>query len=266
MKFFDFLIKAYSKISISLYLLSIFFDKTLKKTIINLINRINFLKVKKCFISLKEKMAVLDSSIITNLENQCKALPEGKEKQVIVRKISEDLYVHMQEIVTKNWCKITWDKEKNRIIISKPKESEEDLLSGLDDLWNWPVEKPDWMKKEEKEIAKKEKEVKKIERLALMNPTREFWLFARDFDKYFDKWKYDDLITRAEQVKKAIKYPVDTRTYNLWIQVYKMHIIPKIKSKLKETNNIKIKDKLKKLLNIINYIINNTKTKNIWLA
>jgi hypothetical protein len=41
----------------------------------------------------------------------------------------------MKTILDKKGCKITWDKENNRVIIHKnPEESDEDLLAGLEDL------------------------------------------------------------------------------------------------------------------------------------
>ena len=74
--------------------------------------------------------------------------------------------------------------------------------------------------------------MKKIERLAKMNPTRTFGLFARDFDKHWSKQEYDYLLKEAKSVKKATKYPVDKNDYELWINVYKQDIIPKIENKL----------------------------------
>ena len=127
------------------------------------------------------------------LENQCNSLSEWKEKQVIVKKISKNLYTHIQEIVTKNGCKITWNKEKNRIIISKPQESEEDLLAGLDDLVDEDGANADWLEakkkiqlllKKEKKIAEKEKELK----------LKEKQLAKRDYKRYklYLAVKFDD--------------------------------------------------------------------------
>jgi len=115
-------------------------------------------------------------------------------------------------------------------------------------------------------LNKVNNKLNKVKRLALMNPTREFWNFAKDFDKYFDNWNYDKLLEDAKRVKKAISYPVDKDDYELWIEVYKIHIIPKLQENLERVKNINIKHKLKELKKVIDYIIKNTKTKNIWLA
>jgi hypothetical protein len=96
-----------------------------------------------------------------------------------------------------------------------------------------------------------------------MNPTREFGLFARDFDKHWSKHEYDYLLKEAEKVKKAIKYPVDENDYKLWINVYKQDIVPKLESKLTEVTDPVVRKKLEKLKTIIEYIIKNTKTKDI---
>ena len=75
-----------------------------------------------------------NSNVLNLLERQCKALSEGEEKQLVVKQLSDRLYNQMQKVVSKNGCEITWDKQNNKIIISKPKESDEDLLAGLEDL------------------------------------------------------------------------------------------------------------------------------------
>jgi hypothetical protein len=77
---------------------------------------------------------VANSDVSNILEKQCKILPEGKEKQLIVKQFSDKLYNQIQKVVSKNGCEITWDKQNNKIIISKQKESDEDLLAGLEDL------------------------------------------------------------------------------------------------------------------------------------
>jgi hypothetical protein len=74
-----------------------------------------------------------NSNVLNLLERQCKALPEGEEKQLVVKQLSDRLYNQMQKVVSKNGCEITWDKQNNKIIISKS-ESDEDLLAGLEDL------------------------------------------------------------------------------------------------------------------------------------
>jgi len=112
------------------------------------------------FILKKKKMGI-DASIISNLENQCKALPEwGRVKIEIVRKISDELAAHMWEVrkyVSQTGCQIVFDKEKNKVTIIKPKKSkeDEDLLAGLDDL-NTDIDGLD------KEVRKKRKESKRI--------------------------------------------------------------------------------------------------------
>jgi len=191
--------------------------------------------------------------------------------------------------------KISTKNGKPVVKIVKKEESDDDLLAGLGDLWTWPVKEPEWMKQKEKQVAQltqkekqltqkekqltqKEKQltqkdkqlthkINKVERLVLMNPTRVFWNFAKDFDKNFNKWDYDKLLKKVKKVKKAITgYPVDEDDYNIWIKVYKNHIIPKLERKIENINNIELKNKLKEILNVIKYIIENTKTKNIWLA
>ena len=75
-----------------------------------------------------------NSNVLNLLEKQCKTLPEGEEKQLVVKQLSDKLYNQIQKVMSKNGCEITWDKQNNKIVISKPKESDEDLLAGLEDL------------------------------------------------------------------------------------------------------------------------------------
>ncbi len=213
-----------------------------------------------------------NSDILNLLERQCKTLPEGEEKQLVVKQLSDKLYNQIQKVMSKNGCEITWDKQNNKIIISKS-ESDEDLLAGLEDLdtnVDWLDEelkqKQAEMKQKQAEMKRKEAKMNKVELLELMNPTREFSLFARDFDKHWSKQEYDYLLNEAKRVKKATQYPVDKNDYELWINVYKQDIIPKIENKLWEVKDTVVKNKLKELKSVIEYIIKNTKTADIGKA
>jgi len=206
------------------------------------------------------------------LENQCKSLSEWKEKQVIVKKISKNLYTHIQEIITKNGCKITCDKEKNKIIISKLKEDEEDLLAGLDDLWDWPVEEPEWLKKEKLKVAKKEKEVAKMERVVKMNPSRTLSDMVDAYNKELDK-KHIDIDNFYKIVKEAhtvILTPwsyVDTDTYNNFITsgALKM-IIGDLKRKMRQPYYKKFEKKIKEIIKMLEDIDKKAKSKDYGLA
>jgi len=216
----------------------------------------------------------IDGSIISNLENQCKALPDWKEKTVIIRKISDELYIHMKTILDKKGCKITWDKENNRVIIHKnPEESDEDLLAGLEDLdtnVDWLDEE---LKKKEAEMKKKEAEMKKIERLALMNPTREVETVYLKFEKLFEKKDYDKLIDMLWHAYKANDLDssyVDKEKWELrfgkdkkwWIwEVY----IQKVEKRLKTSHWVE-KEKLEKIRSLMEKIRKIVKFKAYGLA
>jgi len=234
-------------------------------------------------------MTGLTPDVIHNLGRQCENLKPGTEEVIKITK--KELDEQLKKVIKWAGCDLKISKKAGKLVVTivkKKKESDSELLAGLGDLWTWPVKEPEWMKQKEKQVAQltqkekqltqKEKQltqkdkqlthkINKVERLVLMNPTRVFWNFAKDFDKNFNKWDYDKLLKKVKKVKKAITgYPVDEDDYNIWIKVYKNHIIPKLERKIENINNIELKNKLKEILNVIKYIIENTKTKNIWLS
>jgi len=207
----------------------------------------------------------IDASIISNLQNQCKALPEwGRVKIEIVRKISDELAAHMWEVrkyVSQTGCQIVFNRKENKVTIIKPKVSkeDEDLLAGLDDL-NTDVDGLD------KEVEEKEKKVKELERIVTMNPSREFFWIVEHFKPNFKNWNYDEIIKNLQQIKKVIShYPVEVKYYNLAMPVYK-DSLKQVSNKIKDENNVEIKKKLERIRELLEYIIKHTKAKNIWLA
>jgi len=197
----------------------------------------------------------IDASIISNLENQCKALPEwGRVKIEIVRKISDELAAHMWEVrkyVSQTGCQIIFNKKENKVTIIKPKVSkeEEDLLAGLDDL-NTDVDGLDEkVKKAKEELQKAKEKAQKAKEKA--QKAKEFKYLAKlslDFNKKlldilknYKKLSKRELLIRLDELDKIISnYRViwDEKERNniiMWLQalekIYKRDI--KIERKIR---------------------------------
>jgi len=156
------------------------------------------------FILLKRKKMGIDASIISNLQNQCKALPEwGRVKIEIVRKISDELAAHMGEVrkyVSQTGCQIIFNKKENKVTIIKPKVSkeDEDLLAGLDDL-NTDVDGLDEEMKKTDEEMKKTDEIFLLSKLSL-DFNRKLLYILKNYKKIPKK----ELLIRLDELDKII--------------------------------------------------------------
>ena len=107
-------------------------------------------------------------NIVYNLENQCKLLMEGHKKQIIVKKLSNEMFSNIKRKMSQAGCRVLWDEKSNIITILKPKVSKEDenLLAGLNDL-NTDVDGLDEKVAQAKKEAEQAKKFEYIAKLSL---------------------------------------------------------------------------------------------------
>jgi len=189
----------------------------------------------------KIKGMPIDPNVIYYIDKQCNKLKEWERKKLVIeRKISEELYEHMKEIVTRDGCRIIWDRKENKVTIIKPnrygweedigsvniwredkvtikmrwKEEDLDLLEGLDDIVKEADKEQDMrLSQKEKEVSQKEKEVSQKEKEVLqkekevLQKEKEVYIAKLSLD--FNKWilfllrNYDKL--SVEEIKEKLE-------------------------------------------------------------
>ena len=204
----------------------------------------------------KIKGMPIDPNVIYYIDKQCNKLKEWERKKLVIeRKISEELYEHMKEIVTRDGCRIIWDRKENKVTIIKPnrygweedigsvniwredkvtikmrwKEEDLDLLEGLDDIVKEADKEQDMrLSQKEKEVLQKEKEVLQKEKEVYIAK------LSLDFNKWilfllrnYDKLSVEEIKEKLEELDKIISnYDViwDERERNnilLWLETLK---------------------------------------------
>ena len=226
-------------------------------------------------------MAGLDAGIIQNLENQVNQLKPGTE--IVIKLTQKELWKNIKWKL-KNGAVYEYDPKTNKVIVYKPKkenlkcaewvmfedgdniqeaidvcsdEIEQSIQDSINDLNKQLDEK---IKELRKELRSKQIKAERAERVNKMYPTRIFRYFSLEFDNLWKQWEYDEILKYAENLYKAVKnWKVDTKVYNIWLPLYKNSILPT----LEKSPDFKWK---KRLIEIIKYIIEHTKTKDYNLA
>ncbi len=148
---------------------------------------------------------------INNLKHQCESLKPGTE--YVIKITQNKLDEQLKKAISGAGCNVKLEKKNWKtvvVIVKKQKESDEDLLAGLDDLWTWPVKEPDWLKQKEKQMKQKEKQMKQKEKIEYLSK------LSLDFNKKivyllknYKKLNRKEIIDELDKSDKIIsKYSV----------------------------------------------------------
>ena len=245
---------------------------------------------------------VLDGwATLDSLTKKAETLKPGSE--IVIKMTQEDLWKNLQWKL-KDGSFFEYNHQKKQVIIYKPKKknsscAEEaldswlsvqdavDACSDSDDFvkkilseWDKKIaqyhkqvaQKEQQVAQKEQQVAQKEQQVAKMERVSLMNPSRELRDMVVLYNKELDK-KYIDVNKFYKKVKeahKAILAPgsyIDSDTYKIFITDWAVKmIIWDLRRKLKQPYYNKYKGEINEIIRLLKEIDDKSKPKDYWLA
>ena len=177
------------------------------------------------------------NNLKNNLKHQCESLKPGTE--YVIKITQKELDEQFKKAISGAGCNVKLEKKNWKtvvVIVKNPKESDGDLLAGLDDLWTWPVKEPNWLKEKEKQMKEKEK-IEYLSKLSLDFNRKIVYLL-----KNYKKLDRKEIIDKLDELDKIISnYRViwdkkERRNILEWLNVLKTiyRTDKEIKSKLEK--------------------------------